>query len=135
MKAIGVSTNWSYNKDIFRTVIILFPQLLFRLQACDKKLRGKTLFVHPLLFSSKTKVLDNLDFLRLIKTDLEKLKANWQHFSIENSKIEKNKFVLKCISGHFQCFEQFLFLVENCPIRTPSHPPLSGIFHYISFLF
>ena len=31
-------------------------------------------------------------------------------------KIEKNKFVLKCILGHFQCFEQFLFLVENWPI-------------------
>ena len=37
-------------------------------------------------------------------------------------KIEKNKFVLKCILGHFQWFEQYLFLVENRPIRPP--PPL-----------
>ena len=36
-------------------------------------------------------------------------------------KIDKNKFVLKCFLGHFQCSEQFLFLVENQPIRTP--PP------------
>ena len=34
-------------------------------------------------------------------------------------KIEKNKFVLKCILGHFQCFEPMFFLVENRPIRTP----------------
>ena len=32
-------------------------------------------------------------------------------------KIEKNKFVLKCILGHFQYFEPMFFLVENRPIR------------------
>ena len=37
-------------------------------------------------------------------------------------KIEKNKFVLKCILGHFQYFEPMFFLVENRPIQTP--PPL-----------
>ena len=39
-----------------------------------------------------------------------------------NQKIENNKFVLKCILGHFQCFEQLFFWVENRPIRPP--PPL-----------
>ena len=34
-------------------------------------------------------------------------------------KIEKNKVVLNCILGHFQPYEQFLFLVENRPIRKP----------------
>ena len=47
-------------------------------------------------------------------------------------KIEKNKFVLKCILGHFQYFEPMFFLVENWLIRTP--PPLSGKFHYFFFL-
>ena len=46
-------------------------------------------------------------------------------------KIEKNKFVLKCILGHFQYFEPMFFLVENQPIRTT--PPLSGKFHYFFF--
>ena len=34
-------------------------------------------------------------------------------------KIEKNKLVLKSILGHFQCFEQLFFLVENRTIWTP----------------
>ena len=33
-------------------------------------------------------------------------------------KIEKDKFVLKCILGHFQYSEPMFFLVENQPIRT-----------------
>ena len=28
-------------------------------------------------------------------------------------KNEKNKFVLKCFLGHFECFKQLFFLVEN----------------------
>ena len=28
-------------------------------------------------------------------------------------KMEKNKFVLKCFLGHFECFKQLFFLVEN----------------------
>ena len=43
-------------------------------------------------------------------------------------KIEKNKFVLKCILDHFQCFEQFLFLVENRPPNPPSQWKISVIF-------
>ena len=35
-------------------------------------------------------------------------------------KIEKNKFVLKCFLGHFECFKQ-LFFYRSCP---PA--PLSG---------
>ena len=35
------------------------------------------------------------------------------------SKIEKNKFVLKCILGNFQYFQPMVFLVENLPIRPP----------------
>ena len=38
-------------------------------------------------------------------------------------KMEKNKFVLKCFLGHFECFKQLFFLVENWPILTPP-PPL-----------
>ena len=34
-------------------------------------------------------------------------------------KMEKNKFVLKCFLGHFECFKQLFFLVENWPILTP----------------
>ena len=34
-------------------------------------------------------------------------------------KIENNKFVLKCILGHLQCFEHLFFLVENRPIPPP----------------
>ena len=37
--------------------------------------------------------------------------------------MEKNKFVLKCFLGHFECFKQLFFLVENWPILTP-RPPL-----------
>ena len=51
-------------------------------------------------------------------------------------KIEKNKFVLKCIIGHFQCFEHFLFLVENLPIRNPPPPLLvknSTIYFFETF--
>ena len=36
-------------------------------------------------------------------------------------KMEKNKIVLKCFLGQFECFKQLFFLVENCPILTP--PP------------
>ena len=28
-------------------------------------------------------------------------------------KMEKNKFVLKCFLGHFECFKKLFFLVEN----------------------
>ena len=31
---------------------------------------------------------------------------------------EKEKFVLKCILGNFQCFEPMFFLVENWAIQT-----------------
>ena len=39
-------------------------------------------------------------------------------------KLKKNKFVLKCILGHFQCFEQFLFLQGR------SHILFSGKYTY-----
>ena len=41
------------------------------------------------------------------------------HLNNPPPQIEKNKFVLKCILGHFQYFEPMFFLVENRPIRTP----------------
>ena len=37
--------------------------------------------------------------------------------------MEKNKFVLKCFLGHFECFKQLFFLEENWPILTPLPPP------------
>ena len=41
--------------------------------------------------------------------------------------MEKNKFVLKCFLGHFECFKQLFFLVENWPILTP--PPLGMVWY------
>ena len=35
----------------------------------------------------------------------------------------KNEFVLKCFLGHFECFKQLFFLVENWAILTPSLAP------------
>ena len=47
-------------------------------------------------------------------------------------KIEKNKFVLKCILGHFQYFEPMFFLVENRPIRI-SPPPYNLVENSTNF--
>ena len=34
----------------------------------------------------------------------------------------KNKIVLKCFLGQFECFKHLFFLVENCPILPPTPP-------------
>ena len=51
----------------------------------------------------------------------------WENFEAEqfsSGEMEKNKFVLKCFLGHFECFKQLFFLVVNWPILTPLPSPL-----------
>ena len=71
----GVFNNWS-SERYAQNSDTLFPKLCFGSSSkWLKNLEVKCWFTHPIRFSSKTPVLENSNFLRLIKTDFENLKA------------------------------------------------------------
>ena len=71
----GVFNNWS-SERYAQNSDTLFPKLCFGPSSkWLKNLEVKCWFTHPIRFSSKTPVLENSNFLRLIKTDFENLKA------------------------------------------------------------
>ena len=71
----GVFNNWS-SERYAQNSDTLFPKLCFGSPSrWLKNLEVKCWFTHPIRFSSKTPVLENSNFLRLIKRDFENLKA------------------------------------------------------------